>query len=391
MMSNLKPEKIKKLFILRPDHFGDLILFSGTFKHLRRHFPNAEITICVKKYVRNLLEPCPYIDQIVIWEDIINPLPPRTVEIKGKWRLDILFRWFKMKVNSGFNYRHRLLLFPLRNTTGEMHQIADFDRADHKIAILEEPQTKEGNHRALYDQIYSSYLHIPDHRSLDHELIINTEFLNYIGIDVTEEEIWPEVWTQKEDENWANENITRDDDEIIIGLSPGANYKSDRFYAAENYVQAFSGLNANKVKVIIFGSGSEQTQCSLVEKSLTESGLTVTVQNFAGKTTIRQLAESFKKCDLILSTETGALHMATALRKPTIGIVGGGHFGRFYPWGDANTNLTAFKAMDCFNCNWVCIYDTIRCIHEIKPTLIQKQINTLIAMLEQNVLQAPGK
>jgi ADP-heptose:LPS heptosyltransferase len=79
------------------------------------------------------------------------------------------------------------------------------------------------------------------------------------------------------------------------------------------------------------------------------------------------MIECLKRCDLILTQETAALHIATALRKPVAGIVGGGHFGRFYPWGDPETSRPVQREMSCYGCNWHCKYQTMRCIQEIPP------------------------
>jgi len=92
------------------------------------------------------------------------------------------------------------------------------------------------------------------------------------------------------------------------------------------------------------------------------------VVNLAGKTSVREMIECLRRCDAILSQETAALHIATALHKPVLGIVGGGHYGRFYPWGDPEIARVVTKPLDCFGCNWACKYATMRCIQEISPS-----------------------
>jgi len=68
------------------------------------------------------------------------------------------------------------------------------------------------------------------------------------------------------------------------------------------------------------------------------------------------------------------LHIATALRKPVVGIVGGGHFGRFYPWGDPETSRVVNLPMDCYGCNWHCRYDRLRCIQDIPAANAQHEL-----------------
>ncbi|HEX8431066.1 MAG TPA: glycosyltransferase family 9 protein, partial [Longimicrobium sp.] len=71
-----------------------------------------------------------------------------------------------------------------------------------------------------------------------------------------------------------------------------------------------------------------------------------------------------------LGPDAAALHIAVALRKPTVGIVGGGHPGRFQPWGDPAINHVCSVPMECFGCNWTCRYATTRCVTEVPPDVV---------------------
>ena len=94
-----------------------------------------------------------------------------------------------------------------------------------------------------------------------------------------------------------------------------------------------------------------------------------------------ELIECIRRCNIVLSQETAALHIATALRKPVVGIIGGGHFGRFYPWGDPNVSRAVNKPMDCYGCNWRCKYESIRCIQEISVETAAAEMNYLLRHL----------
>ena len=99
------------------------------------------------------------------------------------------------------------------------------------------------------------------------------------------------------------------------------------------------------------------------------------------------MIECIKACDFVLSQETAALHAAVALRKPVVGIIGGGHYGRFYPWGDPKLSRPANKPMDCYGCNWLCKYETIRCIQEIPAADAARELN----QLRQTMIAHVGK
>jgi len=100
--------------------------------------------------------------------------------------------------------------------------------------------------------------------------------------------------------------------------------------------------------------------------------------NLCGKFDLNELAPLFEKCTLVTGNETGLLHIAIASGAHIISILGGGHFGRFMPYGDANKNKFVYKKMDCFQCDWQCIYPEKRCITEITVEGVFNEVRELL-------------
>lgn len=73
---------------------------------------------------------------------------------------------------------------------------------------------------------------------------------------------------------------------------------------------------------------------------------------------------------MIIAMESAPAHIATALDRPGVFIIGGGHYGFFAPWSRSKKQLWLNKIMDCYGCNWNCIYRSSRCINEITPTQV---------------------
>ena len=80
------------------------------------------------------------------------------------------------------------------------------------------------------------------------------------------------------------------------------------------------------------------------------------VQDLVGRTSVAGLVEVIDRARLVITNETAAVHFAAKLETPAVCILGGGHYGRFMPYpGDAGP-LAVIHRMDCFGCNWNCIY-----------------------------------
>jgi len=59
----------------------------------------------------------------------------------------------------------------------------------------------------------------------------------------------------------------------------------------------------------------------------------------------------------VVSNDTGPAHLSIALGRPTVVIVGGGHFGSFVPYPDDVTPGEArfvYQEMECYHCFWRC-------------------------------------
>lgn len=375
---------VQSVLLLRPDNLGDLVLFSGVLRHIRAFYPQAEITLCVKRYVCNLLEQCPYIDQLLCWEEVTYNLSARPTlawlpEVRGRWRLQQSLRSFTRQLMR-LRYRTDVLLLPVRSPTPLIHSVAGSIPARARFGIAGDLCNQSAQDDQAAGGLYTGRLQLSSERSRDHEVAVTRDFLRFLGIQVAVDDLWPEFWTDNADQRWAEETIPRKEGSVTLAICPGVTSLPGKFYSGENYAHTLAALGNIRFAVVLFGGASEQTQCAEVAQALGNCENVVSLVNLAGRSTIRQLIEGLRRCDAVLAQETAALHMAVALGRPTVGIVGGGHFGRFYPWGDPQINRTAQQSMECYWCNWRCPYPSIRCIQEILPFTVVRELRTALQM-----------
>jgi len=105
----------------------------------------------------------------------------------------------------------------------------------------------------------------------------------------------------------------------MIGVSPGAAYGAAKQWLPERFAEAASALaTARGASIALFGSQSERPLCAQVAALLTDHDIT----NHAGQTTLAQFIELAAQCELFLTNDSGAMHIASALGVPTVAIFG---------------------------------------------------------------------
>jgi ADP-heptose:LPS heptosyltransferase len=97
--------------------------------------------------------------------------------------------------------------------------------------------------------------------------------------------------------------------------------------------------------------------------------------NLAGKTSLKTLAALYKKAELLLTTDTGPMHIAAAIKTPVVALFGPTAPWRTGPYGDGHQVIQV--DMECIPCfKRTC--DTCACMEQITAQMV---INRLEKML----------
>lgn len=105
---------------------------------------------------------------------------------------------------------------------------------------------------------------------------------------------------------------------LIVGINPGATYGSAKCWLPERFREIAERLLQEKdVYIVFFG---DQATASLVKEIC--NGLPPRVVNLAGMTSLRQLSSLISHCDVILTNDSGPMHIADALGTPIVAIFG---------------------------------------------------------------------
>jgi hypothetical protein len=90
------------------------------------------------------------------------------------------------------------------------------------------------------------------------------------------------------------------------------------------------------------------------------------------------LADAIAAAAIVLSADTFAAHLATALDVPMVCVLGGGQHGDFAPWRRSIRQRWVTHPLPCFNCDWRCSRSRVECLEDISPAAVMKEIEVAL-------------
>ena len=96
--------------------------------------------------------------------------------------------------------------------------------------------------------------------------------------------------------------------------------------------------------------------------------------------TIDSLLAEMAGCRIVLSTESAPAHLAVALDRPAVILLGGGHHGLFAPWHRSRRQVWLDHPLDCYNCDWQCSYPEPYCLTKIASSAAARALLDVMAL-----------
>ena len=129
------------------------------------------------------------------------------------------------------------------------------------------------------------------------------------------------------------------DKDILIGISPMASFPSKTWNKYDKLIQEL--WKKYGAKMILFGSSDESDEISRIIKK--SGGHAVQATHFS----INELMAAISGCDLIITNDTGPMHLACLMKRKVIALFGPTIIREVGPW---NTDYIALQSNQCKEC-----------------------------------------
>jgi len=127
-------------------------------------------------------------------------------------------------------------------------------------------------------------------------------------------------------------NITH---QTLIGLCPGAEYGPAKQWLPERFAEAAAKITAqSSAQWILFGTKNDAAIGEQIAAAIGDDCV-----NRIGQTTLEQLIDELRQCRLLLTNDTGTMHLATLVGVPVIAVFGSTEPLLTGPLGNGHTVL----------------------------------------------------
>lgn len=173
-------------------------------------------------------------------------------------------------------------------------------------------------------------------------------------------------------------NYENADRYIAIAPFTSENYKD---WPVNNFRTVIESL-CKEYLIILVGSSEQKDKLGLLQGNLDN----VLVE--AGTLDLNEIPFLISRSKLFIGLDSGLTHMALKLDVPVLAVIGGGEFQRFLPFRQSEKVKYLFNNMDCFNCDWQCIYERKYCIEDVSA---EEVIGTANQLLGSELFHYPNR
>jgi len=317
-----------RILVRGTNWLGDAVMTTPALLRLREKYPGAHVTLLMPEKLRDLWLAHPAVNETISFAPsesiftvgkklragkfdsaLVLPNSPRSaieVWLAGiPQRIGYARPWRNFFLTQAIAPRAEAVKMRKR-TVAEIHQLVTADGS----------QRPDSNSRIL-----------PNAAMNAHQI---HEYLHLAGaLGASPEPLVPQLFVVPEENEATKKKFGLEKTGgPIFGLNPGAEYGPAKRWPVEKFIAAAGEIQRQTNCVfVLFGGRADLKSCERIEFGIQNSKFKI--QNLAGKTSLRELMSLLKICRVLLTNDTGPMHVATALGTPVV-----------VPFGSTSPELT---------------------------------------------------
>lgn len=281
--------KEHRILIVNVNWIGDVLFSTPAIRAIRKHYPHAYIACMVVPRCREVLELNPHLDELIIYDE-----KREYKGLKGKLRLISALK--ARRFDTVFLFHRSLTRTLMVALSGIKERVGIYNpKRGFLLTKKVEPQRSDVHKVEQFLNIVKAKDILPAGRNM-------------------------ELFISKEDEAFARGYLKPHgikEDKPIIVLNPGGNWNLKR-WPADKFAELGDKLvELFGAQILITGAEKDIELGDKISGMMKHKPVVT-----CGKTTLRQLAAILRGADLVVSNDSGPMHIAVSQGAKTIALFG---------------------------------------------------------------------
>jgi len=333
----------KRILIVNVNWLGDVLLSTAAIRAIKKANPQSYLACMVVGHCLDILEGNPYLDEIIIFDErkshqgIFKKI--RFIQELKKKKFDIVFLFHR-------SFTRTLITF----LAGIPERIGYYTpKRRYLLTKKLQPPKKEIHRLDNYLDIIRAYGIKDDGKHYD-------------------------FFVSQADQNFAKDIISSEGikkDDFVVVINPGGNWQPKR-WPKENFAKLCDRLVQEiNAKIIISGADKDMILARQIASLMHTNPIVL-----AGKTTLKQLGALMKEADLVISADSGPMHIAAAVGANLIALFGPTSPEITGPVGAGKTEIICTDVgceIPCYKLTC----DDYRCMKEISPEDVYEKVKKI--------------
>lgn len=310
----------KKFLIINTGYFGDVLLTSKLTRDIKKEYPNSLLIFIVDTPYESIAKGLPGVDEVICYD---------------RKKCHNIFHFMKFIITFPHKFKIDFTFIPhgSRNNRSILANALGSKKIFKLFKIKYNPNFIQFH---VENPLFIRY---------SCEVANMLSYLTNKPTDIEDIEYNVPKSTQEKIDKYFNDLNLQNN---LIALNPkaGDDWKS----WDENEVVEFAKLAIqNGKKIVLTGVLKDGDECI---KALDEHIGAENYLNFVGKTSVSELGALYKRCQAVVSVDTGSMHMACAVGVPTVALF---FKNNHHYWGPLNIeknsciyNSEGIKAEDVY-------------------------------------------
>lgn len=279
-----------KIAVFTKNWLGDVIFEAPAVQAIKENFPDSHLIAIAPRRCREILKANPFVDEIVTFDE-----RGEDRSVFAKWRLARKLK--QMNIDKAFLFHRSSTRAWIARWAGIPERIGYDTKGRGSLLTHAVPETEGPIHDVQY-------------------------FLNLLqaaGLRVSGDYAY-EFYFQECDRLRAEHLIQQFHlkPNRLVAINPGANWEPKRWPPEYFRELAHRLIETYGVQIALTGSGEDE----LIAKLILNSGHHADIVSICGKTSLCELGAFFSMCRLVVSNDTGPLHIAAGVGTNVIGLFG---------------------------------------------------------------------